>query len=116
MANTRSKNAQITYGRLNNALAKLGFVRRSTDAFTAYREATHDAWIVLPNMSSDTAVGDPHLVTVRNTVVGRGVASADRLQTLLAKSHSRPYAIRGRGSRKGKTFAVKPRKPRQTLA
>jgi hypothetical protein len=85
MAKTNSEVARITYGRLDKALADLGFVRRNTEAFTVYREADHDALIVLPKMQPDSRVGDPHLVTVRNTVTLKGVASADRFQTLLVK-------------------------------
>lgn len=111
MADTLKKQPQITYGRLNEALTALGFVRQRTEEFTAYREPTRDALIVLPNMSADSAVGAPHLVTIRNTVTGKGVAPLDQLQTLLAGPHvGRPASgLRARASKKQQAF-VKPRK------
>lgn len=85
MANTSRKANRITYERLNQALIALGFVRKQTKAFTAYRESGHGALIILPNMSADSDVGAPHLVTVRNTVAGKGIASPDKLQALLVR-------------------------------
>ena len=116
MADTLKKQPQITYGRLNEALTALGFVRQRTDEFTAYQEAAHDALIVLPNRSADSAVGAPHLVTIRNTVAGKGVASLDELQTLLVGSHvERPASeSRSRASKRHRA-SVKPLKPGSTV-
>jgi len=110
------KQPQITYGRLNEALATLGFVRQKTEEFTAYRESTHDALIVLPNMSADSAVGAPHLVTIRNTVAGKGIASLEKLQALLVDSQVEHTAseFRARASKRHHAF-VKPRKPGSTV-
>lgn len=83
MANSSKASGRITYAQLNQALAALGFVCKETKDFTAYREAEHGAFIVLPHRNADSDVGDPHLVSVRNTVTGKGIASADELQALL---------------------------------
>lgn len=114
MANV-SKNAseevmRITYSGLNQALTTLGFVRKETKDFTAYREAAHDALIVLPNMSADSDVGDPHLVTVRNTVTGKGIATLDGFQTLLVNLPTKPTTSKLRSQTARRPF-VKPRKP-----
>lgn len=90
MSNISKEATQVTYRRLSKVLTKLGFVRKETKDFTAYRETEHGALIVLPNMSADSAVGDPHLVTVRNTVTGKGVASLDQFQTLLIGHYIKP--------------------------
>jgi len=68
---------------LSKVLAALGFVRKETKNFTAYSEAAHDALVVLPNRSADSEVGAPHLVTVRNTITGKGITSSEELQSLL---------------------------------
>lgn len=90
MSDISKEATQVTYSRLSKVLMKLGFVRKETKDFTAYRETEHDALIVLPNMSADSAVGDPHLVTVRNTIMGKGVASLAQFQTLLAGHYIKP--------------------------
>lgn len=74
---------QISYERLDEVLAALGFVRKETKELIAYRETDHGAFIILPAMSADSIVGDPHLMTVRNTVVGKGITSIDNLDTLI---------------------------------
>lgn len=86
MADISKTSGQVTYKHLNQALITLGFVCRETKDFTAYREAEHGAFIVLPRRSADSAVGDPHLVSVRNTVTGKGIVSVDELQALLVSA------------------------------
>ena len=73
----------ISYRRLDEVLATLGFVRKETEELIAYRETEHGAFIVLPRMSDESIVGDPHLVTVRNTVAGKGIISLDNLEILI---------------------------------
>jgi hypothetical protein len=83
MANISKASGRVTYKQLNQALVTLGFICKETKDFTAYREAEHGAFIVLPHRNTDSEVGDPHLVSVRNTVTGKGIASNDELQALL---------------------------------
>ena len=112
MNNTNKEASRITYGRLDGVLTEIGFVRRKTDAFTVYREADHDALIVLPNMHPDSDVGDPHLVAVRNTVTLKGVTSADRFQALLVSPRSDHHTSRTRlQTYKHKLRHAKSRKP-----
>ena len=112
MANTSKEATRITYRRLNKVLATLGFVRKETKDFTAYREVQHDALIVLPNMSAESDVGDPHLVTVRNTVTGKGIASSNKLEALLVSLPIKPAASKLKLRASGRHSAyVKPRKP-----
>ncbi len=112
MAKVFRKSGRVTYSRLEKVLTTLGFVRKETDGFTAYREAEHDALIVLPRMSAGSDVGEPHLVTVRNTVTGKGIASLGRFQMLLAGLHVKPVAggLRTRTPRHREAF-MKPHKP-----
>lgn len=107
-----SKNAtQVTYSRLSKVLTKLGFVRKETKDFTAYRETEHGALIVLPNMGANSTVGDPHLVTVRNTVMGKGVASLDQFQALLIGHYIKPTGSKLKSRQNGRRYAYeKPRK------
>jgi hypothetical protein len=86
MANISKASGRVTYKQLNQALVTLGFICKETKDFTAYREAEHGAFIVLPHRNTDSEVGDPHLVSVRNTVTGKGIASVDELQALLVSS------------------------------
>jgi len=78
--------SSFTYAQLNKVLVSLGFERQNTEAFTAYRDAAHGAIIVLPVMTPDTIVSDPHLISVTNTIVGRGVTTTGELNTLFMKS------------------------------
>jgi len=54
---TRTSPIKITYGQLKQTLTSLGFEQKETEAFTAYREADHDALIILPRMFPETFVG-----------------------------------------------------------
>ena len=112
MADTSKSSTRITYGRLDRALTTLGFVRKKTDEFTAYREAAHDALIVLPNMSPTSTVGDPHLVTVLRTVEGKGVVSADQFRSLLI-SLSANHSTNKTKTQVPRSYSLtlKPRKP-----
>ena len=76
----------ITFSQLKEALLSLGFEHEETEEFTAYREADHDALILLRRMPPEAIVGDPYLVAVRNTVTGRGVATGEKLYSLLEAS------------------------------
>ena len=99
----------ISYRRLDEVLATLGFVRKETEELIAYRETEHGAFIVLPKMSDESIVGDPHLVTVRNTVAGKGIISLDNLETLIGG----PAAKAPLPSRRPRSL-VKPRKSAAT--
>lgn len=83
MAKVYNNQIRITYHTLHRVLSTLGFVRRKTPGFIAYREANHNALILLPLMSDDTVVSDPHLMAVSNTIIGKRVATQQRLQSLL---------------------------------
>ena len=107
--NSAEEPAQISYQRLNEVLGALGFVRKETDELIAYRETDHGAFIVLPAMSADSIVGDPHLVTVRNTVIGKGITSVDNLETLLGGPMMEPVPASHRPR-----SLVRPRKPAAT--
>jgi hypothetical protein len=61
----------------------LGFLRKQTNDFIVFREAEHHALILLPMRDDRSLVGDPHLVAVKNTVVGKGIATMERLSSLL---------------------------------
>jgi len=90
--------SSFTYAQLHKVLVSLGFERQKAEAFTAYRDTTHGAIIVLPVMSSDTIVSDPHLISVTNTIVGRGVTTTDEFNTLLMKSLPAKVSNYGRRS------------------
>lgn len=109
LSNSAEEPAQISYQRLNEVLGTLGFVRKETDELIAYRETDHGAFIVLPAMSADSIVGDPHLVTVRNTVIGKGITSVDNLETLLGG----PMTEAVPASRRSRSL-VRPRKSAAT--
>ena len=96
MANNHQASIRVTYGQLHRALTALGFVRKRTQDFIAYREAGHDALIVLPVMRTDAVVGDPHLVAVRNTVTGKGVGTAEQLRDLLTSTEGGRVRAGGR--------------------
>lgn len=83
MANVSKEAPHFTYSQLHKVLTSLGFVHRKTDQFTVYREQEHDALIVLPNRDAYSDVGDPHLISVRNTVAGKGIVSRDEIEALL---------------------------------
>lgn len=84
MANTTKNPTRITFGRLSATLSQIGFVRKETEDFIAYRQFAHDALIVLPKWGVNSIVDESHLVTVRNTITGKGVASLEKLQALLS--------------------------------
>lgn len=81
--NSAEEPTQISYQRLDAVLGALGFVRKETEELIVYRETDHGAFIALPAMSADSLVGDPHLITVRNTAVGKGVTSQEKFEALL---------------------------------
>ena len=82
--NTTKNPTRITFGRLSATLSQIGFVRKETEDFIAYRQSAHDALIVLPKWGVNSIVDDSHLVTVRNTITGKGVASLDKFQAMLS--------------------------------
>lgn len=83
MRKSRAGQPILTYGQLNSVLVSLGFERRETSDFTAYREANHDAMILLPVMEPNATVIDPHLVAVSNTITGKGIAKTEELNALI---------------------------------
>lgn len=113
MSNISREATRVTYSRLSKVLTKLGFVRKETKDFTAYRETEHGALIVLPNMNADSTVGDPHLVTVRNTVMGKGVASLDQFQALLIGHYIKPTGSKLKSRPTRRHYACE--KPRKSL-
>ena len=97
MAEGKTAVTKLTYRQLDQALTALGFVRRQTDEYTVYEGEAWDALIVLPVMNPRTVVGEPHLVAVRNTLIGRGVASQAEAGMLLRPSL--PPKAQGEGTR-----------------
>ena len=89
MHNQRIYMDRVTYGQLSHGLSELGFKRRRIDGLVAFHEPIHDALIVIPYKPSRTFVGDPHLVAIKNTVVGRGVATAEQLKAVLFRTPRR---------------------------
>jgi hypothetical protein len=73
----------VTLGQLEEALKSLGFKAAKTEQFTAFRDIERDALIILPVMEPDEVVDEPHLVAVRNTVVGKGVALPEQFRARL---------------------------------
>jgi hypothetical protein len=86
MASNTAYRPRVSFSRLNRVLEGLGFVRRRTADFIAYREEAHDATILLPVMRGNATVSDAHLVTASNTIVGKGVATSGRVYELLCSS------------------------------
>lgn len=81
--NKRYSKDKITYGQLRQALVALGFVRKQTSELIAYREMEHNALILLPVKDDRALVGDPHMVSVATTISGKGIATIERLASLL---------------------------------
>lgn len=76
----------LTYGNLSNALVRLGFIPSEGSDYIVFREAEHDAVILLPSMPANDTVLPHHFGTVRMTVTGRGVADEEQFETALAAS------------------------------
>lgn len=73
-----------TYQQLTDTLTQLGFQRRVTPQFTAYRNAPLGALIVLPQDDTPGGWVRPlHLAAARATVVGKGAATAAEFDRLL---------------------------------
>ncbi len=104
-----------TYGRLAQILEVLGFVRRDRDPFPAFSEAAHGAIIVLPLTDPDDRVRAHHLIAVRTTLEGKGVASAERFHRMLTArpptrvaSHRVVLKASGTSKRQGKSAPTQP--------
>ena len=97
MAEGKTTGAKLTYRQLDQALTALGFVRRQTDEYTVYQGEAWDALIVLPVMDARTVVGEPHLIAIRNTLLGKGVASQAEVGALLRPGL--PQKAKGEGTR-----------------
>jgi hypothetical protein len=69
--------ARITYGRLEAALLKLGFVKLAVEGGVVYLEKATDTHITFPLMPADALVQARHLGVARTLVAGRVAAIAD---------------------------------------
>ena len=76
----------ISYAQLREVLNSFGFEQRVTSTYTAFREGAHDAIIMLPLMANSDIVSDAHLITIVNTIVGKGVASEESLASRLQEA------------------------------
>ncbi len=86
-----TNNVRITFDQLDGLLTTLGFERRDIDQAIIYREAVHDAMIILPHLDRDSEVGNPYLVTVFRTVTGKGIISEDEFQARLGDILDSPH-------------------------
>ena len=106
----------MTHPQLSDALTQLGFQKRVTPQFTAYRNARFGALIVLPPDALDERVRPLHLAAARATVVGKGVATAaefDRLLIRARRGTAAPSAVEPSGAvllSPGSLTAVRPKR------
>ena len=73
----------ITYGRLSEILIRLGFSRRDTTEYVAFKNPDYNALIALPVTRPQDLVRPAHLLAAQSTVTASGVASESTFQRLL---------------------------------
>ena len=76
----------VTYEQVSQVLTKLGFTRTDTAEYIAFRNAAHNALLALPPNPPEQRMDAAHLIAVRSTVTGSGVASENTLNRLLAQA------------------------------
>ena len=74
----------VTYGRLSEILIRLGFVRRDTAEYIAFKNPAYDALIAFPVIQPQTPVRPAHLLAAQATVTASGVASESTFRRMLA--------------------------------
>ena len=75
----------VTYGRLSEALIRLGFVRRDTAEYIAFKNPAYDALIAFPIIQPQEPVRPAHLLAAQATVTASGVASESTFKRILYK-------------------------------
>lgn len=88
MPDTDLSSQTITFAQLERVLTSFGFLRQETEHLIAFREGTHDALIILPVIRAEQLVDDAHLVAVRNSVTGTGIASEAQFRSRLLAASS----------------------------
>jgi hypothetical protein len=79
----------VTYGQLDKVLRSLGFTSRLVDGKPPARHYEHKetgAFITVPPFSKGDRVLEHHLVTVRVTLDGFGIADPDAFTAQLQKA------------------------------
>ena len=120
-------NVRITFAGLQTALQDLGFDFKPLGDYLAFREPEQKALIVLPPLGPDDPVSSAHMIMVRNTVVGMGVATDQELQQSLDNARaivsqtpveaSKPVGTNGAGgsSHPSPVSSVKPARRRRAV-
>ena len=83
------KRTHVTYGQLDKVLRALGFSRKvvtKEPPTSVYDHKETGAWIMLPCFPEDELVLDYHLVTVRTTLDGFGIADPSAFDAKLRKA------------------------------
>lgn len=76
-------NQPVTYGRLSETLIRLGFVRRDTAEYVAFKNPEYDALIAFPVLQPQEIVRPAHLLAAQATVTASGVASESTFRRML---------------------------------
>lgn len=86
----------ITFAALEKVLIKLGFTLDPDPQYRIFWNDENDAMIALPGYRPEQVVQEGHLVVVRHTVEGRGVATRQTLERLLAAASAPPRRAKPR--------------------
>ena len=76
----------LTLNVVEAALTRLGFYRADAGDATLFREDRHQAVVLLPRMEEGEQVLPSYLHAIQTTVVGRGVATAERFNQELRRA------------------------------
>ena len=83
----------ITYGAIENALARLGFGVTVGPDYRLYHHTPTDTTVITPDYPPEQAAEEMRLATVRKMVVARGVAWRERLERLLSNLPAMPRPV-----------------------
>lgn len=75
----------MTYARLDETLADLGFKRKNAADCVIYEIPDKKAIIVLPPFDPNDKINLLHLLTVRKTLIERNIATTEMLESRLMK-------------------------------
>ncbi len=80
-----SASKPMTYARLDETLADLGFKSKSAADCVIYEIPEKEAMIVLPLSDPNEKMSAWHLLTVRKTIIERNLATTQMLESRLMK-------------------------------
>ena len=73
----------VTYEQLEQVLKSLGFEKNEAPDFIAFIDPESDALIALPPATPDARLKDHHLIAIRTTLEGFGIATESEFYRML---------------------------------